>query len=310
MPETETQLIERAFQELINTKHLYQSIVIDFEPAILVEARLVHARRNAMPVMSLSAGPRGRTDRPISIESITRELLTQLDEKDWIVASDQPDGARISFSLLPVKTLCSICDDVTSFNLSADPSARAQTMSLGRRGKQVFCLPLQCQGCRSSVIVFMVARSGRKIQLVGRSEFEQVKVPSSIPKEQKHFYSQALIAFNCGQILPALFLLRTLIEQHMRRVTGLTDGRGEDLCDKYNKKLDDDFKARFASFKDVYDKLSDALHRANPDNSLFESELERVVLHFDGLDLYAKANITKSKSVVLRAPRLKRRKGK
>ena len=140
----------------------------------------------------------------------------------------------------------------------------------------------------------MVARNGRKIQLVGRSEFENVKVPSSIPKEQKVFYSQALIAFNCGQVLPALFLLRTLIEQHMRAVTGRAELRGDELCDEYNKTLDADFKERFASFKEVYGKLSDAVHRADQNESLFQSELERVRLHFDGLDLFAKVKIAKS----------------
>jgi hypothetical protein len=287
MPETDTQLIERAFQELINTKHLYQSIEIDFEPAIIVEAGLIFARRNIAPVMSLgSSGARPHT--PPSMESIKRELIAELEAKDWLFVGDAAERGRLSFSLLPVKTLCSVCDDVTSFNLWADTSGRAQTITIGNE-KQVFCLPLHCQGCRSNVIVFLIARNGRKIQLVGRSEFEQVKVPPSIPKEHKGFYSQAVIAFNCGQILPALFLLRTLIEQHMRTVTGRAELRGDELCDEYNKTLDADFKSRFPSFKDVYGKLSDALHRADPDKFLFESERERIVNHFDALNVFAKA---------------------
>ncbi len=287
MPETETQLIERAFQELINTRHLYQSLEVDFEPAIRARAREMYLRRlgNASSV--------GGARRMYTEDNAKRELLTELDTQDWMFVSDLRDlpdyGRFIPFSLLPVKTLCSVCDDLTSFNLWTDPSARAQTMPLGTSGKQVFCLPLQCQGCRSSVVVFMVARNGRKIQLVGRSEFENIKTPSSIPKEQKVFYSQALIAFNCGQILPALFLLRTLIEQHMRAITGRAELRGDELCDEYNKTLDADFKGRFASFKDIYGKLSDALHRADHNKSLFESELERIVNHFDALNLFAKA---------------------
>jgi hypothetical protein len=283
MPETESQLISRAFQELINTKHLYQSIEIDFGPAMAAEAREVWVRRVANEVDS-----RGRARRMISQEDVTRELLAELDTKDWVFR-DLAESARIvPFLLPPVKTLCSECDDVTSFNLWSNSLASAQTMSLGSRGKQVFCLPLQCQACRSSVIVFMIARNGRKIQLVGRSEFENIKVPSSIPKEQKVFYSQALIAFNCGQILPALFLLRTLIEQHMRAVTGQTDLRGDELCDEYNETLDEDFKGRFPSFKDVYGKLSDVLHRADPNESLFKAELERIGHHFEGRDLFAR----------------------
>ena len=285
MPETESQLIGRAFQELINTKHLYQSVEIDFGPAIAGEAREVWLRRVANEVDSS-----GRVRLNISQEDVTRDLLTELDTKDWVFR-DVAESARIvPFLLPPVKTLCTVCDDVTSFNLWSNSSAFAQTMSLGNRGRQVFCLPLQCQGCRSSIVVFMIARNGRKIQLVGRSEFENIKVPPSIPTEQRVFYSQALIAFNCGHFLPALFLIRTLIEQYMRTVTRRVELRGDELCDEYNKTLDEGFKGRFPSFKDVYSNLSEALHRADPNESLFRSELERVLLHFDALIIFSKTN--------------------
>ena len=302
MPETETQLIERALQELINTKHLYQSIEIDFEPVISASAREAYLRRRPAFRASALTISTGR-EVPSSLDSIKRELLTELDAKGWMFETEVAvAGAKpIFFSLLPVKTLCSICEDITSFNLWRDSSAHALNMSLGSQGNQLFCLPLQCQGCRSGVIVFMVRRSGRKMQLVGRSEFEQVRVPAFVPKEQKGFYSQALIAFNCGQFLAALFLLRTLIEQHMRAVTGRVELRGDELCDEYNETLDEDFKGRFPSFKDVYRKLSDALHRADPNKTLFKSEIERISYHFEGRDLFAR--VKKPKRSLSRAPR-------
>jgi hypothetical protein len=74
----------------------------------------------------------------------------------------------------------------------------------------------------------------------------------------------------------------------MRAVTGRTKLRGDELCDEYNKTLAKDFKGRFPSFKDVYSKLSEALHRAELNESLFRSELERVQLHFNGLELFTK----------------------
>jgi hypothetical protein len=235
---------------------------------------------------------------PGPIEDVRRELFAELDALEWFcgVAS-----GRVCFSLLPVRTLCSVCDEVTAFNLWAQDEQSVRTITLGNKSEQVFTFTLQCQGCRARVIVFMVKRSGRKIQLVGRSEFEEVKVPSYIPKEHQGFYSQAIVAFNCGQILAALFLLRTLIEQHMHAVVRRSELRGEDLCDEYSKTLDEDFKSRFPSFKDVYGKLSDALHRADPDKSLFESERERVCLHFEGRDLYAK--VMKAKRSVGHASR-------
>jgi len=310
MPETEirTHLIELAFQKLLNTKHLYQTVDVDFEPAIREEATEIFRRRNRDSIGGvIKLNPKKST-----LDEVRQELFAELDALDWFCGILLPvPPHRVCFSLLPVRTLCSVCDEVTAFNLWDQDEQSVRTITLGSKGEQVFTFTLQCQGCRSRVVVFMVRRKGRKIQLVGRSEFEEVKAPSYIPKEHKGFYSQALVAFNCGQTLAALFLLRTLIEQHMRTETALTDLRGEDedLCDEYNKTLDDDFKGRFASFKDVYGKLSDALHRASPNESLFKSEIERVRLHFQGLELFAKVKKPK-RSGVRRASRLTPRKGK
>ena len=189
MPETQTQLIERAFQELINTKHLYQSVDVDFEPAIKQQAIEILTRRNRDSIGSgIQLNPKKST-----IEEVRRELFAELDALEWWCGNNGPQG-RVCFSVLPVRTLCSVCDDLMPFNLWAYNDQSGQT-TLGSKGKQVWSFPLQCQGCRSEVIVFMVRRIGRRIQLVGRSQFEDVKVPSHIPKEHKGFYSQALIAF-------------------------------------------------------------------------------------------------------------------
>jgi hypothetical protein len=291
MPETEirTHLIELAFQKLLNTKHLYQTVDVDFEPAIREEATEIFRRRNRDSIGGvIKLNPKKST-----LDEVRQELFAELDALDWFCGILLPvPPHRVCFSLLPVGTLCSVCDEVTAFNLWDQDEQSVRTITLGTKGEQVFTLTLQCQGCRSRVVVFMVRRKGRKIQLVGRSEFEEVKAPSYIPKEHKGFYSQALIAFNCGRFLPALFLLRTLIEQYMRAVTRRADLRGDELCDEYNKTLDEDFKSRFPSLKDVYGKLSDALHRADPNESLFKAELERVGHHFEGRDLFARVKKT------------------
>jgi len=85
-------------------------------------------------------------------------------------------------------------------------------------------------------------------------------------------------------------MLRTLVEQHMRRVTECSDVniRGDALCDLYNGKLAGDFVARFPSFKVIYGRLSEALHNAKADEALFESQLEDICIHLQGLDVYAK----------------------
>jgi hypothetical protein len=226
-------------------------------------------------------------------ETIKQGLLKDLDAKDWKFAVGNAEDPPFYFSLPPFRLLCSVCHEVEAFNLWGEESFR-QTISLGKPGEQVFWFPLQCQSCKDAVIVLLVRRIGRKITLVGRSEFEEVKVPQYIPKAQRGFYSQAVIAFQSNQALAALFLLRTLIEQHMRAATQNTELRGDELCETYASKLDKDLNSRFPSLKVVYGNLSDALHRADPDDALFESELKNVCLHFEAKELFEKTSKVKT----------------
>jgi hypothetical protein len=76
----------------------------------------------------------------------------------------------------------------------------------------------------------------------------------------------------------------------MRAETGDTELRGDDLCDAYAKKLDNDFNSRFPSLKVVYGKLSDVLHRADPNEALFESELKSICRHLEAKELFERTN--------------------
>jgi hypothetical protein len=274
----ERQVIEEGIRELLSTKHLYQSITLDFKPAIAPEAEEMHGRRLTAP------NKRGGVEPELSLTKIAQELLEEPlgpHKRDWYVGEDKSIGSKIQFSFPPVRTLCSKCDDVEAFNLfGATP---AQVIFLGAGGRQVFSFTVQCQRCRVCVIV-LVKRNGPKIQLVGRSEFEEVQVPNFIPKQVSRFYSQAVIAFQCGQVLPALFMLRTLIEQHMRAVTKSDTLRGEDLCEEYAKQLGQDVSEQLPSFKEIYSELSNALHTVVERGELFELQCKRICLHFEGVD--------------------------
>lgn len=270
-----SEAIERAFQELINKKHLYQSVKVDFEPCIEEEVREEFIRRK-------------RGDLPLAKEAevtIKQRLLAELHVKDWLFGADQ-EFSQFAFSLPPLRLLCSTCHDIEAFNFYGNWSAE-ETVSLNRTGEQVFWFPLQCQSCKNSVIVLLVHRIGRKITLVGRSEIEEVQVPPFIPKVQSRFYSQAIIAYQAGHALAGLFLLRTVIEQHMRAVTENSEKlRGDELCDAYAKPLPAALKQEFPSLKEIYKKLSDAMHAAKADNELFESERSEIERHFDALRLF------------------------
>jgi hypothetical protein len=276
--------IEQAFQALINTKHLYQHSKVDFDPIVMERAAMHFAMQ-------------GLGSHAQSKEDLENNIRAGLESREWLLLTPAlpivPPSLAIRFQLLPVKTMCGRCQSVESFNAWDLYPALSINMS---PFDQVFCIPVQCQACKSNVIVFLIHRSRAKIQLVGRSEIERVTMPSYIPKAQREYYSGALIAFNSGQVLPALFMLRTMIEQYMRTATKSDALRGDELCDKYAATLPSDFNARVPSLKAAYGKLSDALHRAEPDAALFEAQLRDICFHFESLALFAKIEAAKEKT--------------
>jgi hypothetical protein len=151
---------------------------------------------------------------------------------------------------------------------------------------QVFSIPLICQNCRDSAVTFVVARARNRLTLVGRFPIERIEVPAHFPKSVRSYYSDARLAFNSGQVLPALFMLRTLIEQFMRSKVGGTFKRGEDLGRAYKATLPDDFKAKFSTLADSYESLSEAIHSANADPELFITQLGKIDEHFDARRLH------------------------
>jgi len=66
--------IRKALKELIDTKHLYQSVTVDFEPCITQLAREQLARRRTM---GSDASP-DETE-----EEVKQQLLSDLDAKEW-----------------------------------------------------------------------------------------------------------------------------------------------------------------------------------------------------------------------------------
>jgi hypothetical protein len=109
-----------------------------------------------------------------------------------------------------------------------------------------------------------------------------VEVPPHLQKPESWLYRDAVIAFNSGKVLAALFYLRTLIEQFARRLTGLT-GRatGEEILDAYYTILPSEHKDYMPSLREWYDKLSEALHSARQDAALFEAAKPAAEKHFE-----------------------------
>jgi hypothetical protein len=153
---------------------------------------------------------------------------------------------------------------------------------------QFFLLSYQCQQCKGVPVRFLVRRIKTRLQLTGRDPLEVLPVPSFLPKSVRKYYSDARIARHAGHTLSGLFLLRVFIEQYWKGVPAVQDllkqdnrATGEKQGDAYQPTLEESFKSKFPSLKEIYGKLSEAIHAANADDTLFDESSSRIEKHFD-----------------------------
>jgi hypothetical protein len=191
-----------------------------------------------------------------------------------------------------IKIFCDHCDTVypfaSDFPEGSDTITVISTLGFAP-DHQVFFLPYHCQGCigEGIPIIFMVTRKGIKLTLSGRSRIETVQTPRYLPKAKRLFYQKARIAYNSGQTLAALFLLRTFIEQQMRDETKEFDVRltGEQLSEKYNSLLEEEVRSVAPSLKEQFAVPSDAIHRAD-ESAPFEEIEQKILAHFEYRDTH------------------------
>jgi hypothetical protein len=126
-------------------------------------------------------------------------------------------------------------------------------------------------------------------------------MPKVLPRKQSEYFGNAIVAFQSGQTLAALFLLRVFIEQYWRSLevvskknSGKAKPTGDELGAAYNATLPDDFKSRFPSLLEIYKDLSAAIHLANPDGDLFQDATRKVTEHFDARRLFKLAEVPES----------------
>lgn len=300
-----TEAIEkRAGEELkrlLETKHLYQSTSVTEDS--IIEILPARRRRNAGGTGNLRAYS-SREDIGFVVGELdvseTVELRSLLSGPWQIVAPRQrrfavdtglEKRAKIEITLISVKTRCGSCGEHLPMNLVAATDVASGIWDdaglLTRDNFSVYALSFQCQGCRDGIEVFLVCRENNKMTLVGRSPMEQVDVPKFIPKAQRKYYSGAVIAFNSGQILAGLFLLRVLIEQFTREITKV-EGKADAVLDQYMESLPTDFSGRFPSLRKIYGTLSDSIHLARESPETFENVIRDIEKHFEARTVFDK----------------------
>lgn len=263
---------------LLETKHVYQRVSIDaarefdaFANNIYGDDRDLFAQTRTA---SLAGATFGVSDREVFVEN--------------------KEGNRtpiLTLILKGVKLFCGQCGGKEAFrpvwwsdatSELRKPSARDRLIGNMRSDFQLFTLTYQCQRCAGVPHAFLVRRDGWQLFLDGRAPFEEVEVPTFIPKPERGLYRDAIVASHGGKTLAALFYLRTFIEQFARRQVRPT-GRitGDDLMIMYGATLPEKQRDHMPSLREWYERLSSVIHTAQEDTELFEQARSAIETHFD-----------------------------
>lgn len=278
----EGDILALRFKELVETKHLYQNLRI--------EARLKEGIDLYVAKMSNAS-----SDLHFVTEKVA-ERVQEILSQPWELRpsiNKNPFENTIYSDLVTSKLFCRVCGRIEAFHALStwDTISRVEwPLPHAERERpwqhppviQNFVIVLQCQSCKGKPEVFLVRREDFKLTISGRSPIEFVMLPDMIPKETGEYYSGAALAYDSGQTLAALFLLRTFIEQYVRRKTGMKQDREIDqVFEAYMTTLPDDFKGRFPSLPALYESLSAALHAADASEDIFVKCRDDVDHHFE-----------------------------
>ena len=266
---------------LLEEKHIYQHVVIDGKGLITAWAAKVRAASSGIII------DEAEFDSEHFIIGTTQALLAE--------RGGPPNGTPVLTLLIEnPKLFCSKCGtsevfrpvwyhDLTNellkdqrFGQSSSPAVVVPA------GFQLFTILLQCQRCMGKPETVLVRREQWKLSLHGRSPMEHVDVPKYIPKEERDYFRDALVAVHGGKPLAGLFYLRTFMELFARRATGETGRRyGDELMEDYYGILPPAHRDSMPSFKEWYGKLSEPIHTGKVNDTLFEEAREAIDRHFD-----------------------------
>ncbi|MAO65425.1 MAG: hypothetical protein CL666_10535 [Balneola sp.] len=282
--------IESCFKKLLEKKHLYQNVkVIDdnFLKSIKAKCDLFSANIKYEEALKIIE----------EFKLMSWEALDPSSVKSQRLGYD--DVGRFSFKLNSIKSTCGNCAESGPMNLlRTDDALKGVRRFIDKKVpefKSVFTFTFHCQSCRNGLEVFQAQRDKDKITLTGRSPMEIVNIPNFIPNDFNNYFTGAIIAYNSGQVLPALFMLRVFIEQYCRSDIDENLDKADSVIQKYAEGLPVDFKSQYPSLYSIYGDLSSAIHSANESEKIFLNCKERIEVHFDGKRIYDKAKSLKSK---------------
>src|ERR1035437_661705 len=264
---------EKQLKLLLETKHVYQKVSIQPDEIL---TNLTPPDRS-----STISGLVPVIDETSEFEGLAANFLGKsLIITERLLFEDIPPHPRRCLVVGNVKLFCKKCEgreafrpigfsDVTlSLRVKYEEQVQSGTPNLEISFPitfQLFVLVFQCQTCQGVPETFLVKRNGLDLVLEGRSPIEHVELPGFIPKDETHWFRDAVIAFQTGKVLAALFYLRTFIEQFARRKTGTQNDKktGDEILSAYADTIPENLRQTMPSLRNWYDSLSAALHGAN-----------------------------------------------
>jgi len=265
--------LTNALKTLIEAKHIYQRITID------VSAQFSEVLANTV-----------EPHRP----QLHAQAAQTINARVTLVrAIPAPPGVEPCLAVENVKTFCENCDSrevaapVWYKDIVFDATASMRNDGRTRETRephthQILVLAYQCQRCKGDFSAYTVRRIGWSFSLEGRSPLEHIAIPPFIPKAERNHYRDAVIALHGGKVPAAFFYLRAFVEQFGRRQTGMV-GRatGDEILSAYAETLPLAVRGTMPSLRDIYDRLSEAVHNVSEDGALFDKLQEEVDQHFD-----------------------------
>jgi hypothetical protein len=266
--------ITEGLKALLETQHMYQSLLVDFEPII-----------------------KGIDDIGLSMRRINElEVATRVVKVPWLpvlnrlsssvtAPREKPEGP-LEFICPDVKLFCDRCHRVEAFNCRSAQEVFCQSM-VAMPGKpeqtiQVFVFSFVCQSCKGAPEAFMVRRESPFLILVGRAPMECLDVPSFVPSDLRKFFGEAHVARHSGHFLAANTLLRCLIEQWVKKtISREIIGDFQPLVEEYANCLPPTFDKHFPTLAETYARLTNDVTNAVGSPEVFDVAIEEITTHFD-----------------------------
>jgi len=284
--------IKDTLKELLSEKHLYQSTVVP-KDSLEEAAKLCREEEDfhqASPINTRS-GRSPRSDFSGQCEDLISGYWQPTNASTVSGSAKQSGLENTMFEAPTVRTYCPRCESNEPFNPLK--TSCFFTLKTDDPTVQKYFLSFECQGCKSESVSYLIHRQAMKLTLCGRDPMQVVEVPREIPKPFRERYSAAEIAFNAGQVLAALFLLRVLIEEFWRsqdEVKKLLGSNprptGDEMGKAYKETLPQAMRDSFPTLHSEYNELSASIHQASDDSKVYLSARGKVLKHFEARRLF------------------------